>query len=108
MALKCDDLFRLEAAARLHADRLRKQVAADPGSSPALKLIDDAMLADAKGFDAIGDLLLGLQGCWEHHGGADLVRDGFKRMSRSYDLSKMYVLAVEAKVDPETAEVEAA
>lgn len=41
-----------------------------------------------------------------------MVRDGFKRMSRSYDKSKTYVLAVEAraeepKVEPEPSEAAA-
>lgn len=107
MALTTDDLLRLELKARQQADRLRKQVAADPGTTPAMKLVDVAILAEAKDFDSLGDLALGLQGCWEHHGGADLVRDGFKRMSRSYDLSQTYVLAIEAKTEPETSEVAA-
>lgn len=108
MALSTEDLLRLELRARLHADHLRKQVAADPATTPALRLVDDAMLADAKSFDAIGDLLLGLQGVWEHHGGADLVRDGFKRMSRPYDLSKTYVLAVEETAEEPKADEVAA
>lgn len=106
MALTTDDLLRLEATARLHADRLRKQ-ASIPVLGPGLQQVAAAEVAEAKIFDQIGDLLLGLQGCWEHHGAAELVRDGFKRMSRSYDLSKTYVLAVEAKAEPETTEAAA-
>ena len=104
MALTTNDLFELEALARFRADELRKEVAAQPGVGPAMKLVDERILKDAKRFDAIGDLLLGLQGCWDHHGGAELVREGFKRMSRPYDKSKTYVLAVEtAKSEPDEA-----
>ena len=101
MALTSDDLFRLEAKARLHADQLRKLVAAAPGTSPGLTALDDARVDEAKAFDAIGDLLLGLQGDWD--GMAPLVRDGFKRMSRTYDLSQTYKLAVIEPVADEAA-----
>jgi hypothetical protein len=95
-------------AARLHADRLRKEWPDDAADSPAVKSHAAMMRSEAKQFDAIGDLLLGLQGCWEHHGGAAIVRDGFKLMSRSYDKSKTYVLAVEASVEEPKADEVAA
>ena len=93
---------------RLEADALRKSVAAARGSNPATA-IDEHELRRAKRFDSIGDLLLGLQGVWDHHGGAELVRDGFKRMSRNWDKSQTYVLAVEAApvAEPKTDEIAA-
>lgn len=101
MALSTDDLFRLEARLRLRADALRKR-ASIPVTGEGLKALAESEKAEAKDLDAIGDLLFGLQGCWDHHGGAQIVRDGFKRMSRPYDLSKTYILAVEAKAaEPE-------
>ena len=93
MALTTDQIFGLELKARLHADDLRKEVAAHPGTTPAFKLIDDAKLSDAKAFDQVGDLLKGLRGSWDM-GAADLVRDGFKREARAYDKAQTYVLAV--------------
>lgn len=93
MALTTDDLFRLELKVRMHADDLRKEVAAHPGETPAFKLVDEAKLSDAKAFDQVGDLLKGLRGSWDM-GAADLVRDGFKRESRAYDKAQTYVLAV--------------
>lgn len=100
MALTIDDLFRLELKVRMHADDLRKEVAAYPGTTPAFKAIDDAKLSDAKAFDTAGDLLKGLRGSWDM-GAADLVRDGFKRESRSYDKAQTYVLAVVETVAPD-------
>lgn len=85
---------------------LRKQ-AAIPVTGDGLKALAEAEVAEAKDLDATADLLMGLRGCWEHHGGAQIVRDGFKRMSRPYDLSKTYTLAVEAKAEAEPSEAAA-
>lgn len=82
----------------MHADDLRRQWPDEAYDSPAMKLHAASMRAEARQFDQIGDLLLGLQGCWSDFGGATMVRDGFKRMSRSYDKSKTYVLAIDAAV----------
>jgi hypothetical protein len=40
-------------------------------------------------------------------GGADMVREGYKRESRAYDLSKTYVLTVVAEVPAQAEEVAA-
>jgi hypothetical protein len=103
MALRTDDLFRLEARWRLRADALRKS-ASVPVTGEGLKALAEAELAEARDLDATADLLMGLQGCWDM-GGAEMVRDGFKRMSRAWDRSKSYVLAVEAeKAEPDRGE----
>lgn len=107
MAFSTQDIERLEACWRLRADALRKS-AAIPVTGEGLKALAEAELAEARDLDATADLLMGLQGCWDM-GGAEMVRDGFKRMSRPYDLSKTYTLAVEAKAEAEPSEpVEAA
>lgn len=76
MALTTDDIWNLEFKVRRHADDLRKEVAAYPGTTPAFKAADAAKLAEAKAYDAIGDLLMGLQGDWAQFG--PLVREGYK------------------------------
>jgi hypothetical protein len=97
LAFSTQDIERLEVRWRLRADALRKS-ASIPVTGEGLKALAEAELAEARDLDATADLLMGLQGCWDM-GGAQMVRDGFKRMSRSYDLSKTYTLAVEAKSD---------
>lgn len=106
LALTATDIERLEIRWRMRADALRKS-AAIPVDGPGLRALAEAELAEAKDLDATADLLLGLQGCWEHHGGDILVRDGYKRMSRAYDKSKTYTLAVEVKIEAEPTEAAA-
>ena len=101
--MRPQDIERLEARWRMRADALRKQ-AAIPVTGEGLKALAEAELAEARDLDATADLLMGLQGCWDM-GGAEMVRDGFKRMSRAWDRSKSYVLAVAAeKAEPEQGE----
>jgi hypothetical protein len=90
----------LEMKARQHADSLRKAWADNPADPTAVKSHAALMRAEARAFDQMGDLMLGLQGCWDHHGGAQVVRDGFKLMSQPWDKSRTYVLsAAEPKAD---------
>ena len=72
--------------ARQHADRLRKEVAAQPGNGQAMRMLDDAMLKEAKQYDAMGDLLMGLQGDWASM--APLVRRGYQAMAAGYESAK--------------------
>jgi hypothetical protein len=107
MALSQEQIFALELDVRRHADDLRKRVAAQPGTSAAMKLVDEFRMAEAKRFDMIGDLLQGMRGLDEQEfvGVMEMLRTGFKRMGRKYDESKTYTLAFEAGA---TVEAEAA
>lgn len=107
MALSTD-LIGITDELRIEADTLRKRVAAHPGEGEAMKMLDEIMLRRAARFDRAADFITGMQGLDESElaGVMDMLRTGFKRMSRSYDLSKTYVLAVEAgAAETETGEV---
>jgi hypothetical protein len=104
MALSQEQIFALELDVRSQADDLRKRVAVQPGTTAAMKLVDEFRMAEAKRFDMIGDLLQGMRGLddQEFSGVMEMLRTGFKRMGRKYDESKTYTLAVTADVPVET------
>jgi hypothetical protein len=101
LALTTDDIFRLELKARLTAHDLRKQVEAHPGASPGLVGMDESKLADANAFEAIGDLLMGLQGDWPVF--ALLVREGYKVEAARRELNKKVSEALPAPEADEAA-----
>lgn len=89
MPLTTDDLFRLEVQIRIRAHELRsswpKDVLKDPGTSPGFRELARRDLAAADDWDQVGDILLGLQGCWGSM--SNKVRDGYKRMAAGYNLA---------------------
>jgi hypothetical protein len=99
-------VFALELDVRRYADDQRKRVAAQPGTTAAMKLVDEFRMAEAKRFDMVGDLLQGMRGLDDQEFGRvmDMLRIGFKRMGRKYDESKTYTLAVPAEAPVETVE----
>lgn len=86
MALSNDDIFRLELKARLTAHDLRNEVERHPGTTDGMKAADQAKLSDAKTFEAMGDLLMGLQGDWPAF--SALLREGFKVEAARRELNK--------------------
>jgi hypothetical protein len=86
LALSNDDIWRLELKARLHAHNLRGEVEQRPGTSLGMEALDEAKIADAKAFEAIADLLMGLQGDWPAF--ASLVREGYKVEAARRELNK--------------------
>jgi hypothetical protein len=101
MALSQEQVFALELDVRRYADHQRKCVAAQPGTTAAMKLADEFRMAEAKRFDMIGDLLQGMRGLddQEFAGVMEMLRIGFKRMGKSYDESTIYTIAVNADAD---------
>jgi hypothetical protein len=86
VALSTDDLLRLEVLVRRHAEELRKSLPAEPATTPGFRAMDERTAQDARGFDAVGDLLMGLQGDWASV--APLVRRGYQHMAAGHEKLK--------------------
>lgn len=95
--LTADDLYRLEIKVRTHAERLR--ISADiyaTSDAPEVRGHASTVRREADEFDQIGNLLVGLQGDWDHLG--PLVREGYKALMAEFAKRK-----TAAKVEVEAA-----
>lgn len=81
--LSASDLFGLELKVRTHAESLRKSAEVFSTSDvPEVRAHAAKLRQDADEFDAVGNLLVGLQGDWDRLG--PLVREGYKALMAEF------------------------